>query len=64
LEGSRFSGQIQSTAADTKGGIWLIPKSTSVPALTAQKGKADSQMRWWLQGILDEIGQNEKGNEK
>jgi hypothetical protein len=28
----------------------------AVPALTAQKEKADSQMRWWLQAILDEIG--------
>jgi hypothetical protein len=32
----------------------------AVSALTAQKEKADSQLRWWLQAILDEIGRKEK----
>jgi hypothetical protein len=35
--------------------------SPAVPMLTAQKEKADSEIRWWLQAVLDEIGRNEKG---
>jgi hypothetical protein len=27
----------------------------AVPALTAQKEKVDSQLRWWIQAVLDEI---------
>lgn len=36
----------------------------AVPALTAQTEKADSQLRWWIQAILDEISRNEKTKEK
>ena len=32
----------------------------AVPALTAQKEKADSQLRWWIRAILEEIGRKEK----
>jgi hypothetical protein len=32
----------------------------AVPALTAQIEKANSQLRWWIQAILDEIDRKEK----
>jgi hypothetical protein len=31
----------------------------AVPPLTAQKEKANSQLSWWIQAVLDEIGRNE-----
>jgi hypothetical protein len=36
----------------------------AVPALTSQNEKADAQLRWWIQAVLDEISQNEKTKEK
>jgi hypothetical protein len=38
--------------------------SPAAPALTAQKEKADSQLRWWIQAVLDEISRNEKTEER
>jgi hypothetical protein len=36
----------------------------AVPALTAQKEKANSQLRWWIQAVLDEITRSEKSEGK
>jgi hypothetical protein len=36
----------------------------AMPALMAQKEKADSQLRWWIQAVLDEISRSEKTEAK